>query len=419
MIAIQHAYSSVPNGDKSIAMKKAALSLLWSAAGRTGEVALTLWSLSEWDAGFNALAVTWAQMKTSETKIVTVTAGTSHLLCPFLLLGDLFAVGYYRAKDMTDMKSVYIFPQLAFTKDASGSVANMVMDALDSTKSRRLAPFAVTADKVPQNVRADSVRHGASGMLSSALPRNLSIAVTGHNASEKTNFDGYCESVTNSVALQVSGSMTLGCWPPPPYGQQSRGPIPASLDTLNLSQANIDSLADTYFKLIPGLTIPSFLAKGALRPFIIAALASAIMWFPDRVNANHDVTLTSLLRDAYIGVNLDEGDVKATILAHAALIRTQFNLKNLHISSVPMGTWGPSGSLAAGSPGPSIDSLFSVIQGMGAQQQATQDHVANLTRAGTPFSSTSISISTNTQFFKPCCEHFIAICHGAKYINCC
>jgi hypothetical protein len=300
MRAIQRAYSCLHDGDKYIAMKKAVLILLWYAAGRTGEVALTSWTLNTWDAQFNALVVSWAQMKTSVTKTVTLTAGTTYLTCPFLLLGDLFAMGQYAGRDMDEAEVSYMFPNVAYNKDPSGTVSDMVTDALIVTASKRLAPFAATAAMVPPDVRAESVRHGVAGMLT-CMPRVLAEGVTGHTGGGGEigvpvgNYRGYAESVSNSVAMQVTGSMVVGGWPAPNYGQMSGGPVPASLDVLDFTPEVRDSLIDNYFIFADGLTLPSLLAKGALRPFACAALATAIMWYPERFALN----MIELLQTVY------------------------------------------------------------------------------------------------------------------------
>ena len=92
----------------------------------------------------------------------------------------------------------------------------------------------------------------------------------------------------------------------------------------------LDTLAD----------LTSFLVAGKLRKFIHAALASAIMWHPERVKLGEDATLTHHLCDSYITTVITGFNVHATITMHTVHFRCKFDIDNLHIASAPSGMLG-------------------------------------------------------------------------------
>ena len=90
----------------------------------------------------------------------------------------------------------------------------------------------------------------------------------------------------------------------------------------------LDTLAD----------LTSFLVAGKLRKFIHAALASAIMWHPERVKLGEDAT--HYLCDSYITTVITGFNVHATITMHTVHLRCKFDIDNLHIASAPSGMLG-------------------------------------------------------------------------------
>lgn len=386
VIEIIRAYAQVPKGDKVVAWKKASLLLSWYAGGRSSEVALSSWDFSSWDDEFSAFVISWFETKLySDNKTVVLTAGSSQYLCPLLLLGDCFAMGLYVGCDMTATGATsYIFQSLANNKDPASTMTDIVKSVLVGSASKAMMPYV--AKQVPPLVRADGLRPGVAGTLTARMPRELALAVTGHAGGEgRSHFDGYTETVTNSVVHRLPGAQVLAGWPAPPWGQMTRGPRPASLDELVhtrvVSAETLEKLADKYFNFVSGYTLPSLLVEGALRKFVHAALASAIMWYPERVKLNEDASLILRLRQAYNEVCPSSGsDAHATIQAHAGCLRRKFELDNLHIASAPVGSLGATrtpGVSAASSDIP-VGALLSAVQTLGGRVASLAAIVASM-----------------------------------------
>ena len=370
----------MPNADKAVAWKKASTLMSWFAAGRSSEVSLSSWDFSTWDDEFDALAISWFEFKLyQDSKVVVLAAGSTQYTCPLLLLGDIFALGLYAGVDMTADRTSYIFSALANIRDPGSRMSDIISAVLKGTATKAMEPYAV--EDVPPDIRADSLRPGAASTLAARLPKELCLAVTGHATSpssgESNHFAGYIESVTNSVAFRLPGAQVLGGWPAPPWGHMTRGPRPASLDVIILGSPDfrpislgmLDTLADNYFLFVQGVTLPSFLVGGKLRKFIYAALATAIMWYPERVKLGEDVTLTRRLCDAYIKTEIAGSSVHATITMHAVHLRRKFDIDNLHIASAPAGMLGatsmpqPSASAPYAEP---LAAILSAVQSLGS-----------------------------------------------------
>ena len=380
VIKVIRAYARVPNADKVVAWKKAATLLSWFAAGRSSEVSLSSWDFSSWHDEFDALAVSWFEFKLyQDSKVVVLAAGATQYTCPLLLLGDIFALGLYAGVDMTADRTSYIFSALASIRDPGGRMSDIISAVLPGTATKAMEPYVV--EGVPHDIRADSLRPGAASTLAARMPKELGLAVTGHATSpssgESSHYAGYVESVTNSVAFRLPGAQVLGGWPAPPWGHMTRGPRPASLDVIILggpdmrpiSLGMLDTLADNYFLFVQGVTLPSFLVAGKLRKFIHAALATAIMWYPERVTNGEDATLTRRLCEAYIKTEIAGSNVHATITMHAMHLRRKFEIDNLHIASAPAGMLGATsmpGSSASAPYAEPLAAVLSAVQNLGS-----------------------------------------------------
>lgn len=108
--------------------RKAVIVMLWSAAGRTAEVAHVCWELVEWEAHHEALVLTWPEWKNNRYKYVLLVAGRERVTCPFNVLADFFASGVYSSTVMGDGETAWLFPHLAGLKDAGSAIGNFVKD---------------------------------------------------------------------------------------------------------------------------------------------------------------------------------------------------------------------------------------------------------------------------------------------------
>ena len=144
------------------------------------------------------------------------------------------------------------------------------------------------------------------------------------------------------LALCLVGARVLGGWEPLPWGHTGPGPVPATLEAIIVTGVSSDALehvADAYFK-IDGTSPPTLNVGGALRHAVSAALATSIMYYGERVAAGEMPTLHGKLRAVVLKYKVAEGnDAHGTLVRWGGLLRAQFDLDNLKLTTVAAGAY--------------------------------------------------------------------------------
>ena len=141
------------------------------------------------------------------------------------------------------------------------------------------------------------IRRGACNLLGKFMPCEFAVSTTGH---ETKSVSAFYECMDMDIAQLMPGAVVLSGWPPIDWGKLGNGPIPASLDAVSsiVDAYRLDDMADDVFGL--NTTSPPMLSRNkALRPAVMAALASLIMYYGDRESRGYMRPVNASLRDAW------------------------------------------------------------------------------------------------------------------------
>ena len=185
---------------------------------------------------------------------------------------------------------------------------------------------------LPPNPTAAGFRPGAINTLACHVPAELAVHCTGHTL---TGMSAMWEYMSATTALCIPGAIVLAGWRPFPYGQMGVGPVPASLAPVltigGVSEEKLEAFADNLFNFHDA-SPPMLLKDGSLRPALHAALASLIMYYPERFDAGESALVLQAMRDSFRHVGLAAGNPHDKFFEWAKLIKGAFNLGNLHLT---------------------------------------------------------------------------------------
>jgi len=129
------------------------------------------------------------------------------------------------------------------------------------------------------------------------MPAEIAVHTTGHYL---TQLGSIFEYIDATRALCQPGITALSGFKPFPFGQLGKGPVPASLsslEALGVSLEVLDAIIDALFSL-DSASPPHFRIGGSLRPAVRAAFASQVMYYPDREKNSEMVEVLKRMRDA-------------------------------------------------------------------------------------------------------------------------
>ena len=120
-------------------LKRLVMVLMWSAVGRTAEVATLCFDLCEWDPHYDCVSIWWFQPKTSKFKKVVLFAGREVCTCPFDAFADAFATGVYTDVMMNEEKeTAWVVKRLAVLKDPGAAIGAWVADLGKGSRNKAL-----------------------------------------------------------------------------------------------------------------------------------------------------------------------------------------------------------------------------------------------------------------------------------------
>ena len=389
--------------------KRLVILLSWYAVGRSAEVGILCFDLCEWDAHFSCLSIWWHQPKVSKSKKVALVASGDPHMCPFNAFADLFAMGAYRDSVFDGDRPAWVFPNLATSSDAGGTIGSWItaLNKNSAAKDLQCVPFERTTCysyhessciftppppsslspcdrrvkiELPAGQNASGIRVGACTLLHGEVDDNRGADVSGHQEEGKVGrFPVY---PVVDIQMMMPGVSALAGWQPPTRFHP-RGPAPASLKpliTIGIDSTKLDALASTFFHIVKGASYDGFTTEGKLYPFLLVMLATKIMNynFNTAVNKLSDGGevcdaphgLVGWLEKCVTDVGLAGDDARATLSAWSDLLTKQFDVDNAHMSPVGRAIPDLAPLVAA------ISSLSSVVS---EQSRAIASNVAALT----------------------------------------
>jgi hypothetical protein len=96
---------------------------------------------------------------------------------------------------------------------------------------------------IPDTANAAGVRAGGCTLLSSQMPTELAVPVSGHDAKQTSALFEY---IDDSPQRTAPGARALADWPPLPWGVVGKAPVPPSLDALVVSNKCVCACVCTY-----------------------------------------------------------------------------------------------------------------------------------------------------------------------------
>jgi hypothetical protein len=279
------------------------------------------------------------QWKTAKTKVVPFLAGVDRHSSWTLDFGDHMALQRGSIVWPTDGKTkVFLLPDLVKWKDGKPDVAGAstkiggYMKALQPEEhggAKRYKDVAV--DTLPPQPTAAGLRPGAAETLCISIPAEMALHNTGHDGTKISSLWDYLDP---RVALCIPGSLVLSGWHPFPYGQIGKGPVHATLHPLvdaGVSLVRLDMYIDQLFNMHDA-SPPMLHVGGHLRPLMHITLAVMIMYYEERFKAKESTTVLAMMRESYVAMAAPTDDVHAVLIEWGGLIRTQFNVDNLHLT---------------------------------------------------------------------------------------
>ena len=198
----------------------------------------------------------------------------------------------------------------------------------------RYEDFAV--ESLPPAPTAAGVRPGAADLLSTCVPAELAVHVTGHTL---TGLSALWEYLDCRIGLVMVGSIPLTGWPPLPYGQTGDGPKHPTLRVLvvegggGVDMARIEAVIDELFSF-HDVSPPMLLHGGHMRPMMHSILATMIMYYEERFIAHEMDTVLSSMRDAYAAkYGKPSDDIHGVFIDWGRRIKKRFDADNLHLTA--------------------------------------------------------------------------------------
>ena len=317
--------------------RKFAILSLHQAVGRSGELAWIHYDGLSYDQRHGCVVSQVPQVKTSKVKIVANVAGASRHLCWFLAWGDHLASPGDRPEYKEGQPS-WVFPKLQGTH--AGSTLTRYVKALappdpeDEAKGQGRSALKWRPVDMPRDANAAGIRKGCANLLAECMPNEHIVFATGHDLSGVSALYHY---VQTTVPNCMPAAVVLAGWPQFPWGQRGLGPKPACIVTLcDVSQIPTGDLAavvDAYFH-IDSSSSPRLQRNGDLRDAVLAAFATQVMYYEERVRNNEMPDHLQHLRACLVQhAHMAMGSVDEDLMHWGGRLRVKFNLDNLHLTA--------------------------------------------------------------------------------------
>ena len=310
-------------GTAEAAKRKLTILTAWSDSGRSAETSFLVVENLKWDPHFSSVVAEIPQTKTSKVKLVLFLAGQHrHLDWPMAFGDDLVMNRRYCHEDD---EPGWLFPQLQNMTSPGEVIGGYV---------KSLVPL--TSD-LPPDANAGGFRPGVCNTLIACMPAEIAVGTTGHDVKHTSALWNYVDA---KIAIAMVGALVLHGWPPLPYGQTGKGPVPASIFAVPMiDPVALNVTVDTLFKL-DSSSPQCLLQGGTLRPLVISAFSSIVMYYPLRVSMGEMRPVNVALKDAWIKGfgDIDEGEVVGSNRAHRTLlewsnvISAEFASDNFHLT---------------------------------------------------------------------------------------
>jgi hypothetical protein len=328
------------------AMRKLCIKTAWRCAGRGGESGFISYGGLKWNDMHGTTVVEAPQSKSSKLKFVPFVAGADRHSDWLLDFADYLvflrgSISWNQPEGGDgDKKKCWLLPEMA-SAGASTKLAGY-MKALQPAPrvgaQVKYAPFASpwmvdgAMHDLPPQPTAAGIRPGAADTLAASVPAELAVHTTGHDL---THLSALWEYLHARVTLCVPGAIVLSGWPALPYGQNGKGPAHPSLVVLisgGVAIEFLESLANKVFSLHDG-SPPMLLQGGPTRKIIHAALATLIMYYAERFKAKEMHTVLHQMRESYEELATPDDDAHAVFVKWGSVIKEQFVVDNLHLST--------------------------------------------------------------------------------------
>ena len=303
------------------------------AGGRASETALMSFRQLQWDADVQCVYVDVPQLKTKKVKKVAFFPGADREICWFVDFADNLCLEL-RTEKYDEATSSFLFSEL-FTRSCPGKVLGgyikSLVEALPGVLTRSCA--------------AAGFRAGVVNLLHQYVPESFACVVSGHSTFSEA-FQQYLDA---SLAMCIPGAIVLMGWPPFIWGTNGAGPKPATLDAIKdlplpfpagAEFENIGALLETFADIHYTLSDleyspPQLVRGGALRPLVLAALATQVMYYTERVKAESMYDVHNKMRGVVMHLKLAPTLLEAHDLLGrwSALVKERFNMDNLHMTT--------------------------------------------------------------------------------------
>ena len=216
------------------------------------------------------------------------------------------------------------------------TLTGFIKQLVSTSLVKKYHHIAAIAD-LPEAANAGGIRPGASNMLLKYMPELLATHITGHDCLSISAIFNYLDC---DRAIAMVGAIVLANWPPLPWGQHGKGPVPASLQPLikflHIPSPPLEAFIDEVYGF-DDASPPMLLIGGGLRPAVRCALAHSIMYAEDRekdkelqpVLLKMVKALTLVFKGCY---------VKTDLFEWGRTIKREFIRDNIHLTARKMDT---------------------------------------------------------------------------------
>ena len=348
----------------------------------------------KWDPHFQCLFSEVPQSKVSDVKIVAFVTGSDRNVCWFTSFGDILVLG--DRYDFEEAEASWLLPRLQNTKSPGRAIGSYIRALQPKEKggSAMYAQYAVP--NLPEDANAGGIRPGVCNELCTCMPAEIAAASTGHEMNHISAMYSYVDA---SLAMNMPGATVLGGFPPPPWGQLCRGPVPASLAAilnLGVNAHDFEVFVDRLFRL-DSASPPMLMIGGSIRDGVHVAAASLIMHYEDREKAGEVKRVQAALRNVWAETfGRLVGEVAAMReLAHVTLVqwgkavRVLFLQENMNIAAARSGA--NTSNLA--------DSFGQVGRIISEQSRASRDLLAVVSELRVEVAGMRVQIELREQVF--------------------
>jgi hypothetical protein len=304
---------------------------LAQTAGRAGETAAMSYRQMQWDHGVQVVYVDIPQLKTKKVKKVAFFVGANMEICWLVDFADHLCLEL-RMEKYDEDKGAFLFSELMDVRCPGKVLGNYIKTLVEAL------PEVLT-----KSCAAAGFRAGALQLLHQYMPETFACIVSGHS----TYSEAFQQYLDADLAMCIPGGIVLAGWPELPWGQNGAGPKPATLDAIkdlplpsgvefeNMA-AMLDTFADTLYTLKdPEYCPPQLVRGGALRQLVLAALATQVMYYTERVKTQGMSDVLSRMREVVQHLNLAPTllDAHELLGRWSGMVKDRFDKDNLHMTS--------------------------------------------------------------------------------------